>query len=62
MSEILYERTDKMADVKKKRALEEEEIESDGYFSTYSHFAIHEEMLKVVTIDKYHLTICMLNC
>lgn len=25
----------------------EEEEEEDGYFSTYSHFAIHEEMLKV---------------
>ena len=26
---------------------EEEEEEEDGYFSSYSHFGIHEEMLKV---------------
>ena len=26
---------------------EEDEEEEDGYFSTYSHFSIHEEMLKV---------------
>ena len=27
---------------------EDEEEEEDGYFSSYSHFGIHEEMLKVV--------------
>ena len=26
---------------------EKDEEEEDGYFSTYSHFSIHEEMLKV---------------
>lgn len=26
---------------------EEEEEEEDGYFSSYSYFGIHEEMLKV---------------
>ena len=26
---------------------EEDEEEEEGYFSTYSHFSIHEEMLKV---------------
>ena len=30
----------------KKEREEEEEEEEEGYFSTYSHFAIHEEMLK----------------
>ena len=45
MGDILSEGTDKMAD---KRPLGLEELEEeDGYFSTYSHFAIHEEMLKV---------------
>ena len=45
MGDILLEGTDKMAD-KRLLGLEKEE-EEDGYFSTYSHFAIHEEMLKV---------------
>ena len=37
-----------------KRASErEEEEEEDGYFSTYSHFAIHEEMLKVCVCNMW---------
>ena len=35
------------ADAAVDRGEEEEEEEEDGYFSSYTHFAIHEEMLKV---------------
>lgn len=37
---------------------EDEEEEEEGYFSTYSHFAIHEEMLKdEVRTEAYQLFI-----
>ena len=45
MSNIISEGTEQIVS-SRKEGLEKEE-EEDGYFSTYSHYSIHEEMLKV---------------
>ncbi len=46
MTNIISEGTEPI--IKRKSGLEEEGEEEDGYFSTYSHYSIHEEMLKVI--------------
>lgn len=48
MNDILFE--DKIADNRHNNRSEENKVETedeDGYFATYSHYSIHEEMLKV---------------
>lgn len=46
MSEILFD--DKITDKRGDSSLENnEKDDEDGYFATYSHYSIHEEMLKV---------------
>ena len=46
MSLMLSEGTDQIEE-ERRRKEQGEEPEEDGYFSSYSHFGIHEEMLKV---------------
>ena len=47
MSNIISEGTEQVVSSRKEGLEKEEEEEEDGYFSTYSHYSIHEEMLKV---------------
>ena len=49
VSELIEEKVSQVSQKRCRKEKEEEVEEEDGYFSTYSHFSIHEEMLKVRT-------------